>query len=273
MRECIYCGRTLEKGEKCTCAMSVLRRMEKESQSEEPKSAGEGNTKKKKEKPKKERVKKPKKAPGHRKVGNSKNEFLKIGRLILSFIKSPIDTIMNPGEMSWVTILVIVAFTGIIGGLAMFSVITGAVRGPISFLGNAMGFGGLKGYEILKGWLLAALSGAVSGVCVFFLYSTLFYLVNKWIIRLFTPYREFVKRFTFVGLPLTVLGAVGVILGLFSQTTFVLLIICGLVGNIIITYEILRSMWYSKTPGKIMYLMMFCIFIFLLVLMNFIKIA
>ena len=30
MRECIYCGRQLEKGEVCTCAMSVAKRRERE---------------------------------------------------------------------------------------------------------------------------------------------------------------------------------------------------------------------------------------------------
>lgn len=30
MRECIYCGKNLEKGEKCNCAMSVAKRAEKQ---------------------------------------------------------------------------------------------------------------------------------------------------------------------------------------------------------------------------------------------------
>ena len=40
MRECIYCGRSLEKGEQCTCAVSVAKRMAKEGNvppKEEPK--------------------------------------------------------------------------------------------------------------------------------------------------------------------------------------------------------------------------------------------
>ena len=43
MRECIYCGRQLEKGEQCTCAMSVAKRREREEKekAERPKSKAE----------------------------------------------------------------------------------------------------------------------------------------------------------------------------------------------------------------------------------------
>lgn len=268
MRECIYCGRSLEKDEKCTCAMSVAKRMEKEGDVHQK----NDSTEKKKEKKKKEHIKRPK-IKRERVKSEAKNEFIRAWQLLLSFVKSPADTVMNPGEMSWATIIILVLFQGIITGLCAFSVITGAVRGPITFLGNAVGFKGLAGYEVIKGWVLSAISGGISGILVFYLYSGIFFAVNKWIIRQFTPYREFVKRFAFVALPLSLLGVISVIFGLFSQTTFILLIICGLTGSVIITYEILRSMWHNKTPGKIMYLMMACIFVFLLVSINFIKIA
>ena len=262
MRECIYCGRALEKGEKCTCAMSVAKRMEKE-----------GNIPPKEEpKKKKQRLKRPKMKRERVNI-DAKNAFARAWQLLISFIKSPADTVMNPGEMSWATIMILVILQGMIAGLCVFSVVTGAVRGPVNFLGNAMGFKGMAGYEIIKGWALSALSGAFGGILVFYVYSGIFYIVNKWIVRQFSPYREFVKRFVFAALPLSILGAASVILGLFSQTTFILLIICGLVGSVIITYEILRSMWYTKTPGRIMYLMMLSVFVFLLLLMNFIKIA
>ncbi len=268
MRECIYCGRSLEKDEKCTCAMSVAKRMEKEGNVHQE----DRFTKKKKEKKKKERIKRPK-IKRERVKRATKNEFIRAWQLLLSFLKSPADTVMNPGEMSWATIIILVLFQGIITGLCVFSVITGAVRGPITFLSNAVGLKGFAGYEVIKGWVLSAISGGLGGILVFYLYSGIFFAVNKWIVRQFTPYREFVKRFAFVALPLSLLGIISVILGFFSQTTFILLIICGLTGCVIITYEILRSMWHNKTPGKIMYLMMACIFIFLLILMNFIKVA
>lgn len=266
MRECIYCGKSLEKGEQCTCAMSVAKRMQKDGEKEK-------EEKVKKPKRKKERVKR-ERPPRYRNTNTeAKNAFLRAWQLFVSFIKSPVDTVMNPGEMNWATILILVAAEGIVAGLCAFSVITGAVRGPISFLGNAMGFKGMAGYEVIKGWVLAAFSGALSGTAVFFLYSGIFFAVNKWIIRQFSPYREFVKRFAFVAMPISILGVFSVVLGLFSQTTFILLLICGLIGSVVITYEILRSAWYMKTPNKIMYIMMICMFIFLLIAFKFINIA
>lgn len=273
MRECIYCGKSLEKGEQCTCAMSVAKRMQKEGAKAEESKKEPKKEKVKEPKKKKERVKR-ERPPRYRGTNqDAKNAFLRAWQLFVSFIKSPVDTVMNPGEMNWATILILVAAEGIVAGLCAFSVITGAIRGPISFLGNAMGFKGLAGYEIIKGWVLAAFSGALSGTAVFFLYSGIFFAVNKWIIRQFSPYREFVKRFAFVAMPISILGVFSVVFGLFSQTTFILLLISGLIGSVIITYEILRSAWYMKTPNKIMYIMLACIFIFLLIAVKFISVA
>lgn len=272
MRECIYCGRSLEKGEQCTCAMSVAKRMQREQANAEPeKNVNDKKGKVKKEKVKKERVKRAK-TPKYTNMNyEAKNAFLRAWRLFLSFLKSPIDTVMNPGEMSWAVILIMVIAEGIIGGLCVFSVITGAVRGPISLLGNVIGLKGMAGYAVIKGWIYAAISGAVGAVCIFYLLSGIFFAVNKWIMRQFSPYREFVKRFAFVMLPVSILGIVSVVFGLFSQTTFILLLLCGLMGSIIIIYEILRSAWYNKTPGKIIYMMMACMFIFMFIMMKFVR--
>lgn len=266
MRECIYCGRQLEKGEKCSCAMSVAKRMEKDGNAS-------NSAPKKEKKQKKERKKRERTYTHSQAKSDTKNAFKDVWRQFVSFIKNPVETVMNPGEMSWATILILVAIEGIICGLCVFSVYTGVIRGAVSILGNAMGFRGLAGYTNLKNWLLAGFSGGLSGIVMFFLYSGIFFAVNKWIVRQFSPYREFIKRFAFVALPISVLGAFSVVLGLFSKTTLLLLLICGVIGSVIITYEILRSVWYKKSPTQIMYIMMACIFIFLLIAVNFIRIA
>ena len=269
MRECIYCGKTLEKGEQCTCPMSVAKRQAKETGAKEQK-----KEKVKKEKPKKEKKQRVKRERAYKFSANdTKGSFINVWRLFVSFLKSPIETIMNPGEMSWITILIFVAFEGLIGGLCVYSALTGAMRGPISILGNAMGFGGMHGYNIIKGWLLAGLSGILSGIVMFFLYSGIFFAVNRWIMRQFSPYREFIKRFAFVALPVSILGIVSVVLGFFSQITFLLLMITGLVGSVIITYEIVKSVWYMKKPATVMYAMLGCIFVFMIIALNFMKIA
>ena len=270
MRECIYCGRTLEKDEKCSCAMSVSKRMEKERESEEKKET----KKEKRPKQKKERKKREYnfKARNNRSF-NSSGVMRELWSHFVSFIKSPIETVMNPGSMSKTVILLFAAFEGIIGGLCVYSVLSGASRGAFRFLAYLMGLGGMKGFATLKGFLLSAFAGSVSGIVIFFIYSGIFYIVNRWLFKQFTPYWEFVKRFAFAALPVSIIGAAGVILGIFSQITFASLLLCGMVGSLIITYEILRSVWYSKSPTKIMYTMMASIFVFLSVLMSFIRFA
>lgn len=284
MRECIYCGRSLEKGEKCDCAMSVARRMEKEKNSAEaPKGAKkEEREKKKREKAEQKREKKEndsraraqaKARARERFTMSSEGVFRELWRHFISFVKSPIETVMNPGEMSQAVILLFAAFEGLIGGLCVYSVFFGAARGAFRYMAYMMGLGGMKGFATIRGFILAAISGVFSGGIIFFVYSGIFYLVNRWVFKQFTPYWEFAKRFAFVGLPISIIGAVGVVLGIFSQVTFTSLLICSIVGSLIITYEILRSVWYNKSTTTIMYTMMICIFVFITILMTFIRFA
>ncbi|MGM9936148.1 MAG: cell envelope integrity protein TolA [Candidatus Ornithomonoglobus sp.] len=290
MRECIYCGKQLEKGEVCTCAMSVARRKEKEARSAAEKAA-EPKTKKEekaeareKQRQTKEREKNAKRNERQRRAEEKranrsaynaykKNSFANVWRLFKDFVKSPVETVLNPGDMTKAEILLFAIIEGIIGGLCVYSVVTGASRGPLRLLGNLLGFKGVAGYGVLLGWIASALSGAIGGVLIFFIYSGVFYLVSKWIFKMFTPYWEFVKRFAFVAIPAAIIGAVGVILGIFSQTTFAVLLLCGVVGTIVLTYEILRSMWYSKSPAKTLYTMMLCIFIFLLIVLYIVRLS
>ena len=76
-----------------------------------------------------------------------------------------------------------------------------------------------------------------------------------------------------MALPVSILGIVSVVLGFFSQITFLLLMITGLVGSVIITYEIVKSVWYMKKPATVMYAMLACIFVFMIISLNFMKIA
>ncbi len=277
MRECIYCGRQLEPGEKCTCAMSEARRRQK---GEGPKTEENPKDKKRAEKEKKKQEAKARRNARRetrrnqwRPRGEMSNAFWDFRRLLIAFIKSPVDTVMNPGEMSKAVIFLFIILEGLIGGMCVFAITTGAVRGPIGTLGAMMGFGGMNGYDLVRGWVMSAISGAISGAMIFFVYSGVFYLVNRFIFKQFTPYWEFVKRFVFAPIPLTVIGTIGVIFGLFSYRTFLILLISGLSGVVLITYEILKSVWYMKSPTKIIYIMMLCIFVFITVLVSLMRFA
>lgn len=294
MRECIYCGRQLEKGEQCQCASSVAKRREREAREAEeraaqPKSAKEKraeardakkreNDRKKEEKRnERERAKRARAAQWNNAYnsynGIRKNAFSNVWRQIKSFLKSPVETIMNPGDMTMAEILILVVIEGIISGWCVYSVVTGVSRGPLRLLGNLLGFRGVQGYNMVLGWGTSALSGAIGGVVSFFLYSAAFYAVSRWILKNRIPFIEFEKRFSFVAIPVTIIGAVGVILGFFSQTTFAVLLLCGLAGTVILTYEVLRSMWYSASPAKTMYSMLLGMFLFLTVALYIVRLS
>lgn len=289
MRECIYCGRQLEKGEVCNCAMSVKKRREREENAaarepgtEKAETLREDKTAKKEEKRRIKEEKKREKQEERRQAraktgsvnrGSSKNALLGAWRLVKDFLRSPIETIMNPVGMGMAEMLILVIVEGMIGGLCAYSIITGASRGPFSFLGNILGFKGMSGYSVLLGWLMSALSGALSGTLMFFIYSGIFYLINKWVFRQFSPYREFIKRFAFVAMPMAAVGIAGIVLGMFSQRTFSLLLIAGAVGTVILTYELLRSVWYSKSASRTMLVMMIAVFVFMLIVSNIVRLS
>lgn len=292
MRECIYCGRQLEKGEVCNCAMSVAKRREKEqSKQAEGQKNGTKNEERSREKKEKERDKQKRrnekeqareaKRAARQARQYSTNSYKAQAKTSLGdvwcifkeFLRSPIETVINPGNMSVSVIMIFVIIEGMIGGLCAFSVVSGASRGPVRLLGNLMGFSGMQGYNTVLGWIASACSGAVAGIVVFFIATGIFYFINKWVFKEFTPYWDFSRRFSLVAIPFTIIGAVGVLLGFFSQTTFAVLMIVGLVGTVVLTYEILRSAWYSKSAAKVMYAMLVGIFLFLMISLYIVRIS
>ena len=287
MRECIYCGKQLEKGEQCNCALSVARRNAKKDDIPKSKADIKKEAKEKKqqdkERAKEEKQRRKEEAASRNRARReyayntgmnfNRNAFSNVWHLIKSFIKSPIETVHNPSMMGWTETVILVMLEGAIAGLSIFSVITGASRGPLRLLGNLLGFRGMGGYNTILGWIGSAFSGALGGFLMFLLYTLIFYTVNKWVLKSFTGYRDFSRRFAFVAIPVSVIGAIGVILGFFSQTTFAILLICGLTGTVALTYEILRSVWHSFSASKTLYFMMLCMFIFVMIVLYFIRLS
>ena len=285
MRECIYCGRQLEKGEVCTCAMSAAKRREREAAENAETKKGDkhaGREEKAQEKARRKEDKRREKertrearrsAYSSAAPGGAAGIFRNIRTLIKSFIMSPVETVMNPGRMGRAEIFILAAIEGIISGLCAFSIITGAARGPLSFLGNVLGFRGMAGYSILLGWLMSAVSGAIGGLVIFFIYSGIFYLVNRFIFRGFIGYWDFVRRFVFVAMPIAAVGLIGIVLGMFSQHMFFLMLIAGMAGSVVLTYELLRSVWHTKSPAVVMYTMILCIFVFMTIITGIMQVS
>mgnify|MGYP000500209081 FL=1 len=105
-------------------------------------------------------------------------------------------------------------------------------------------------------------SGAISGVILFFLYSGIFWLINRFVMRLKTAYWEFSIRLASTWIPFTVICAIGVILSMLSPVTLMILILCGAVSVAVLTYEALHTEWISKSPSQVLYAMMLGYFVF-----------
>ena len=296
MRSCIYCGRELEKGEVCDCPQSVTNIAGIQKSSAERKNETKTEDKKSDKKQEKtqanysnpyktetsyktgyagteskfERAKikhKARKAARKAKATrtsniNPKGSFGELGRYIVRFIKSPIDTISNPPHLGKAAIMTIAALQGVVLWLCMFFILRGGGVGPLKILTSLMNFNGGAGYSLVLQIILCMVSGAISGVILFFLYSGIFWLINRFVMRLKTAYWEFSIRLASTWIPFTVICAIGVILSMLSPVTLMILILCGAVSVAVLTYEALRTEWISKSPSQVLYAMMLGYFVF-----------
>lgn len=284
MRSCIYCGRELEKGEVCNCPQSAARRMQKQSESS---NAGTNNEKTGKEQSggsrttyktgytgsrsrfdrAKERYK-AKKTVKHPSTGGGAKAFFDF---VKEFIKAPVDKVINPPRIGKATMLIIASAEGAVAWLGMFFLYTGMNRSIFGILGKLLGFGGIDGYSAIVKMVLCALSGAVSGIVLFFMYTGVFWLINRFIFKSKTEYWDFSTRLSLIGIPFTVLGALGVLLSIFSLRTLMLLLVCGLISSIVLMYEALKTEWINRSPGAVVYAMIGGLFIMFTVILNLIR--
>lgn len=291
MRSCVFCGKELEKGEVCMCPQSVERRAKKnhtEENNARANTSQSAGSNFKAEQAERTTYKtgytapqgKFKRAWNRHKARQKSRESINPGgffRELLSFvkafIKSPIDKIINPPNIGKASMLTIAAIQGAVTWLSLYFVYTGINRSVFSILGSVLGFAGMQGYSSIIKLLICIVLGAVSGVTLFFIYTGIFYFINKFVLKNDVKYWDFAVRLSLTGIPLTVLGLIGVLCSFFSLTTLAILILCGLISLVVLTYEALRTEWINKSPGTVMYSMMAGFFVFLTVICYLIRIS
>lgn len=285
MRSCIYCGRELEKGEVCSCAQSVARRMQKQNEGKETKKDSADTQKNgeserttyktgyTKQQSRFDRARERHKAKRVSRKSENSGGFIKtLFAFVKSFIKSPVDKIINPPQIGKSVMLVIAAAEGAVAWLGMFFLYTGMNRSVFGILGKLLGFGGIEGYSALAKMLLCILFGAVGGIVLFFIYTGVFWLINRFIFKSQTEYWDFSTRLSLIGIPFTVLGAFGVVFSIFSLRTLLLLLVCGLISSVVLMYEALRTEWINHSSSSVMYAMLSGLFILFTLLFNLIRI-
>ena len=297
MRSCIYCGRDLKDGEVCNCPGAQARRNAKEASgnSSEQKytqqntqSQAERNTNKshkynnsyqtgyvRNDGPfKRARDKFYARATANRNGGAPQGHFWgDLWRFIKRFIAAPIETIQNPGYISMGTAIVISMITGAIINLCLYFMLTGAVRSTFGIILSVITINTMEGYANFLYICLSLISGSVSRILICYIYSGIFMFINRFMFRRNTPFRDFAPRLSLTVIPVALASVIGILFGTLSSTTLAILVICGLIGMVILTYEALRTEWISYSSGRTMYSMMLGMFVFTAIICYIIRLS
>ena len=284
MRSCAYCGKNLEPGEVCDCPQSVARRQKSGGSSQQNTSnETSGSEKQSSYNPyennttyrtgytqEESRVKRAwnryrmkRDTEKTTKTRSGDGFFKRLLSLVVSTMRSPVDSVMNPPHVGRITILLIAAVMGAVLRMCVYFAVTGLSRSPFGLLAAIMSFGGRAGYKIIADGMVTALMGAVSGSVLFILYSGIFWFINRMVIRSRIGFWEFSERMIVTCIPMTVIGLVGLLLAMLSTSTLIILAGCGVLSTAVLTYEALRTEWINRSPGKTMYLMMLGMFVFI----------
>lgn len=286
-RSCMYCGRELEKGERCNCPVSIRMRNEKQSnqnnqdnnsnQSQQSTQSYSSYTPPRKEKTKREwrkenrekrRKERPVRNKTYKKSAVGVREFFSY---IAGCIQAPIFKASNPEYIGMGQSMLLVGLQGFVVSSALFLSTSAMKKGLFGILSLALGFKGVAGWKNLLQLLISAISGTALGFMQYFLMCAIFFLIGKFAVRSTSRYRDYVEKFVPCTVPLTVLGLLGVIFAVFSPSTLMIMLICGLVLEVILIYESLRSHWHTK-PDFTVYTIVGGLFIYSVLFYNLYKI-
>ena len=205
---------------------------------------------------------------------DSKNFFRNLWQTFVSSLRSPTDSVINPPDMSWPMMLVIWAIQGALIWLCVFFIITNISRGPFSILASMLALKGMAGYRNIMYMLLSMVSGAIGGIVMLYLYTGVFYLVNRFVFRIrTTPYKSFCQRLALTTIPFALTAVIGTALSMISSTTLLILLLTGAVSWVILTYEALKTEWISFTRGRVLYGIMIGFFALFTFICYFIRIS
>ena len=289
MRSCIYCGKELEKGEVCSCPQSEARRRaqnDSNHQSTENSYGTNYNTYDtqtsqtsyrtgytKKESKIKRMWERFKMKRSIKRANRQSRVCIGLLDTVKRFIKSPVETIMNPPYIGMGAMVAIAAIQGAATWLCVYCIMYNINRGIVKTLASLMSLYSMQGYANVMNVSLALFSGALTGILLFFVYTGIFYFINRVIFRLNTDYSSFSQRLVLAGIPMTVVGIIGTLLSFISSTTLVILLICGAISWVILTYEALRAEWSGKSYGKIMYASLAGFFVFFSIICYLVRLA
>lgn len=260
MRTCMYCGRELKQDEVCNCSGAASHRARK--QENDKKSKEHGNPYRtetsyrtgyagKDSKFERARTRYRTKKAARRNIPD-KEGFL---RYVKNALKSPADTVASPPHIGKASMLIIAAVTGAALWLCMFFMLRGESVRLTRMIAGVMGFGGGEGLKLAVTTPAVMIIGAAGGIILFFLYMGIFWLINRFIMKLRTPFWEFSIRLVTAWIPFCVICIFGALISILSPVTIAVLLVCGGIVTAALTYEALKTEWISQPAGKVLYAM------------------
>lgn len=268
MRTCMYCGKELKQDEVCNCQGAVSHRAKK--QGNNPSDSGRKNPYRTETSYKtgyagkdskferartRYKTKKAAKKNAPRQTADGFWSYIKI------FLKSPVDTIANPPHLGKLPMLVIAAVLGAFLWLCAFFILRGESVKFMRVVAGAIGFGGGDGLRLAVTVPLVMLMGALGGIVLFFAYTGVFWLINRFVMRLRTPFWEFGIRLVSAWIPFAVICIFGAVISILSPVTIAVLLLCGGIVTAALTYEGLKTEWVAYPASKVLYAMLLGYFV------------
>lgn len=267
-RFCMYCGRELNKSEQCDCAMSAAARAGKYT-AQNPSGTSESKNQTRKEKSKAERKeKKEQKKRSKPYNSHSGNFFVNFKNLIVDFLKNPIYTVKNPGIAGKGETLVLTALLGITVSLVVFFSGSTMNRGILSFMSSIFGFKGSRGFADILNMFLNMFTFTVFSYIQFFVLTGIFYMIQRFILRLYTEFWDIARRFSICSIPVIITGIAGIFFAFFSMQTVIMLIAAALIFAVILSFEAVKSMWHGLLEDRAIYLASVGYFVYFLICSN-----
>lgn len=265
----MYCGRELEKSEKCNCAGSVQARRNRDGQTTDSgnnRQQNDGTYKAEKVNYQKKEKKQKRdwkgfdfksKAQKARAVNSFNNGRFWLGfiNLVKSFLKNPVYTALNPAYAGKYESILLVGIMGIVLSLVVFFSTGNISRNIFSMLSRVIGFKGTQGFAEIGNMILNMITVTAFSYIQFFILSGIFYLIQKYVLRLQTKFWDIAVRFAMSAIPMIFVGLIGIVISLFSMQTVLFMLAGTMIVSIAIMYEVFKDMWQPLMPDRIVYIM------------------
>ena len=281
MRSCAFCGRDLGPDEKCNCQGAQRARESKDTNNNENKTytgwqENTYTTGYTKEKKKRFNFKMPRfKKPNFRKP-DFKGSARGVSGFTKRFMHDPVNAISNPCVLNPLQIVLILLGTALAVSLCGFFVyarfLSPVMRGFAS-MGAPLGTQVMLPSYNIGNLFEFVLSGFTMITLMEFVFIGVLFIVNRFILKHPARFFVFATRPAAAMIPVMVFSLLGALISFFSIFASVMLFLTGIVINIVLMYEALRSEWTSMPAARVVYTMALSYFVFYVIIFNVLRIG